>query len=456
MARIPLAGAFALALTLACHGSGPATETGDTAQDPQAAAESAGTSAVTAAPECPPPGPLVIMHCEGPGLVAPDPEGPGLESSDPADAALTLVRARFEQLPGWSDDSHADAISAFLASCARLDELDDSQLIGTGPYSGKARHWRRACKLAGELTAGDHEAARNFFEKQFKPYAAYGSEGPDGKMTGYYVQSLRASREKVGAYRFPIFARPPDLLEIRLSDFIDDGRSRRIWGRSDPETGEVSPYFKRAEFRARYSDEQAALLWLDSPVDAMAVEIEGSGKAILEDGTELWVAFAGKNGRRTVSRSGVMQALRAYEDSKGERTWSDADTRRFHEILDLKESMVFFEIESRAGAIGTQDVVLTPQRSLAVDRSLIALSTPIWIDTQAPDEPDGKRGDWRRLLIAQDTGGAIRGPVRGDIYWGHDDDAIAMGRRVSSSGRMWLLLPRGLEVKSLRKPPAPE
>lgn len=446
MARIHLV--VALALTIGCHDDGePTSAPVDDPADHTAGDSTApsGDQAVASAvaPACPPPAPPVVLPCEEPEI----------EPKIPDDAALTLVRARFDQLPGWRDDSHGDAVPAFLASCARLDQLDDRAPVGTGPYGGKARHWRRACKAASELPDGDHQAARAFFEKQFKPYAAHGSDGPDGKMTGYYVQALRGSREKGGAYRFPLFARPPDLLEIPLSEFIDDGRSRRIWGQTDPDTGAVVPYHKRAGFRARYSDDESALFWVDSPVDAMAVEIEGSGKAVLEDGTAVWLAFAGKNGRRTISRRGVMQALREFEASRGDRTWSQADTERFHEIIDLKESIVFFEFEPRAGAIGTQDVVLTPQRSLAVDRSFISLSTPVWIDTRAPGEPGGSQDDWRHLLIAQDTGGAIRGPLRGDIYWGHDEDAIAMGKRVSSSGRMWLLLPRGLRVKSRKKPP---
>jgi membrane-bound lytic murein transglycosylase A len=119
---------------------------------------------------------------------------------------------------------------------------------------------------------------------------------------------------------------------------------------------------------------------------------------------------------------------------------------RFHEIAEIKDSVVFFREEPRNGAIGTQDVVLTARRSLAVDRAVIPLSTPVWVDTTAPMSAGGKRGPFRQLLIAQDTGGNILGSVRGDIYWGDDRDAVAIGSRVNNRGQMWLLLPRSIRV----------
>jgi len=124
--------------------------------------------------------------------------------------------------------------------------------------------------------------------------------------------------------------------------------------------------------------------------------------------------------------------------------WSTPELARYHEILDQKTSMVFFEIEDRPGAIGTQNVILTPQRSLAVDRAVIPLSTPVWVTTTAPRTASGRHAKFRQLLIAQDTGGAIRGTIRGDIYWGDDAEALAIGKRVNGPGRMWLLLPKGL------------
>lgn len=422
-----------LLVATACRGSA--------APSPIAEAAELAPAAKTAL-ECPPrPSPIVVPCTE--------PEAGAVDDAITGDDKLTLVRTRFDKLPGWTEDSHSEAVPALLASCEKLAELDDNARVGTGPYGGRAKHWRRACAGARALEPGDDAAALEFFEKELRPYEAHGTTGPEGKMTGYYVQPLNASRTRSERYRFPLLARPPDLVEVQLSDFIGDGRSRRIWGRIDSRTGTLAPYLTRGEIReAGLMHGERVLLWVDDPVDAVAVEIEGSGKATLEDGTVLWVAFAGKNGRRGAGLGGVMRAVRELRETQGTRDWSDADIAQFYEITDLKESSVFFEIESRAGAIGTQDVVLTPRRSIAVDRAVISLSTPIWVDTRAPESAGGSQAAFQHLLIAQDTGGAIRGPVRGDIYFGDDRDALAMGSRVSSSGRLWLLLPRGLRVKS--------
>jgi membrane-bound lytic murein transglycosylase A len=135
------------------------------------------------------------------------------------------------------------------------------------------------------------------------------------------------------------------------------------------------------------------------------------------------------------SGQGTMQGIRA---------WFQAHPERYHEIVDQNPAKVFFDISPRAGAIGTQNVVLTPQRSMAVDRAVIAMSTPVWVDTKVRLTRKGKARPWRRLLIAQDTGGAILGPVRGDIYFGHDARAADIAGRTGGAGRMWLLLPRSI------------
>jgi membrane-bound lytic murein transglycosylase A len=362
------------------------------------------------------------------------------------DDVLTLADADFADLPGWADDKLAEAVPAFVASCAKLAELDDDARIGSGPFAGRAGEWRSACAAAARVPESDDAAARAFFEKEFAPYSARGRNGAEGKMTGYHVQTLRASRKRGGRYQFPLLSRPADLVSIQLSDFIEDGRSRRIWGRIDSKTGALVPYPTSAELRVEGIDDDDVLLWVDNPADAIGIEIEGSGIAKLEDGSVVMVAFAGKNGRRSGRLGSVSRAARKLDKDHGPGPWLQADLDRYWEIIDQKTSVVFFKIESRAGAIGTQDVILTPRRSLAVDRAVIALSTPVWVDTRAPSAAGGKHTAWRRLLIAQDTGGHILGTIRGDIFWGDDREAIAIARRVNGPGRMWLLLPRGLSV----------
>jgi membrane-bound lytic murein transglycosylase A len=365
------------------------------------------------------------------------------------DDKLQLSAARFSDLPGWTRDQHGDALMALLASCETLTAMDKDARVGTGPFGGKASHWLRACRAAKRVPVGDHKKAMRFFEKEFKVYATRGSAGSQGKITGYYVQPLRGSRTRKGRYQFPLYRRPADLVSVSLSDFVDDGRSRRIWGQMNDRGTKLLPYPERLAYRqARSQDESHVLLWVDDPGDAIAVEIEGSGQALLDDGSVIMVGFAGKNGRKSGKLGSIAKAMRALSAAHGSGPWSQKELARYQKIADEKTSIVFFKSDDRSGAIGSQNVVLTPQRSLAVDRAVISLSTPVWVDTRAPRSPKGPTAPYRRLLIAQDTGGAIVGTMRGDIYWGHDRDAVAMGKRVNNPGRMWLLLPRPLKVQT--------
>jgi membrane-bound lytic murein transglycosylase A len=405
-------------------------------------AERQGQTPAAAPAECPPVHQPIVLSC--------DDDEPGDATASTGDDKLSLVKTSFDRLPGWQADELADAVKAFLRSCAALAAMKDRERVGVSPYGGRARDWRRACKAAAEVPDGDHGAARAFFEAEFTPYEAHGKSGPKAKLSGYFVQEMRGSRTRKGKYRYPVLARPDDLVSIQLSEFIDDGRGRRIWGRYDEETGTIVPYPTRREIREQKLGKP--LIWVDDPVDALFAGIEGSGKAIMDDGSVLWIGFAGKNGRTYRGVGGTLRRLgelqRGQGTMNGIRAWFDAHPDRFQQITEVSESKVFFEIQEREGAIGTQEVILTPRRSLAVDRAVIALSTPVYVSTRAPTSARGRARPWHQLLIAQDTGGAILGPIRGDVYWGHDREAAAIGGRMGGSGKMWLLLPRGLKVKS--------
>lgn len=367
----------------------------------------------------------------------------------PSHDQLRLTRVTFKDLPGWAGDKHADAIPAFLRSCAKLAVLADDDPVGHDGHGGKAKHWRSVCARAAKLEAGDHAAARAFFESAFVPYRAAGKNGPVGKLTGYFVQELRASRTRRGTYQFPILARPKDLVMVDLSQFIRDGHGRRIWGRHDAK-GQLVPYYTRAEIRAgALAGQKLEIMYADDPVDVLFAHIEGSAKAIMDDGSVVWLEFDGKNGRgykgvgKLLEERGVL--VPPYDGTMpGIRKWFHDNPGKFDAIVDLNSSYVFFKESTQPGAVGSQDVILTARRSMAIDRAFIAHSTPIWVETKAPRP--GKPGSelWRSLLIAQDTGGGILGAVRGDIYWGDDATAEDIAGRMGGEGRYWLLLPKGV------------
>ena len=385
-----------------------------------------------------------------PGVAAAScPEVEASATSSTGDDALRLRPVRFADLPGWTEDRHAEALPALLASCEKIAALPARAPLGVSAYGGRARDWRAACAAARRVAPGDDAAARAFFETEFRPFAALGKGGAVGKLTGYHVQALRGSRTRHGRYQIPIFRRPADLVSVELSAFVPDGRGRRIWGRLDPATGALVPYPSRSELRRAPLDEKQVIVWVDDPVDAVFAEIQGSGKVALEEGGVMWIGFAGKNGHKFRGVGGILRRMGELQAGQGTmqgiRAWFAAHPERYHEIVDQNPAKVFFQVSPRPGAIGTQGVVLTPRRSMAVDRAVIALSTPVWVETKVRLSGARRAARWRQLLIAQDTGGAILGPVRGDIYWGDDAEAAEIAGRTGGPGRVWLLLPRALK-----------
>lgn len=367
----------------------------------------------------------------------------------PAHDQLKLTKVKYKDLPGWDDDKHSEAVPSFLRSCAKLAVLKDSDPVGHDGHGGTAKQWRSACDKAAKLKAGDNKAAKAFFEAEFVPWQAAGKKGPVGKLTGYFVQELNASRKKGGKYQIPILARPTDLVMVDLSKFIRDAHGRRIWGRHD-DKGELQPYYTRAEIRAgALAAQKLEIMYADDPVDVLFAHIEGSAKALMDDGTTVWLEFDGKNGR---AYKGVGKALKDRGELQapgsgtmpGIRKWFVDNPGKFDEVVDLNASYVFFKESTVPGAVGSQNVILTARRSMAIDRAFIAHSTPIWVETKAPNPGKPGSSPWRSLLIAQDTGGGILGAVRGDIYWGDDATAEDLGGRMGGEGTYWLLLPKGV------------
>jgi len=299
------------------------------------------------------------------------------------------------------------------------------------------------------VNKGDDAAARKMFEAEFVPWLAADDSGPDGKMTAYIVQELHASRTRHGKYQTPAYARPKDLVEIELTSFIRDGHGRRIWGKVDA-AGKLVPYYTRKQIRlGALANKGLELVYVDEPIDLLFAHIEGSAKALLDDGTVMWLDFAGKNGRHGRGLGSILKSKNAFQKPyngtmQGIHRWLEDHRGQWNEIVDQIASFVFFQKGSGDGPLGTQLAPLTAKRSLAVDRAFIALSTPIWVDTKAPVYKQKRMTPWRRLMIAQDTGGNIRGAVRGDLYFGDDAEAADTGGRMGGKGRFWLLLPNGV------------
>ena len=252
-------------------------------------------------------------------------------------------------------------------------------------------------------------------------------------------------------YTVPLHGRPADLVTVDLGAFRHDLEGRRIAGRVVD--GRLRPFESRAEIVAGALDDKAPVLaWLDDPIAAFFLHIQGSGRIVLAEGGELRVGFAGQNGHpyvaigRELIRRGAIARERISLQTI--RDWLKRNPDQAAEVMAVNRSYVFFHVLEGVGPVGAQGVVLTPGRSLAVDRRYLPLGAPLWLEARAPaPQPESPDRPLHRLMVAQDTGGAIRGPVRGDVFWGHGPDAEAVAGRMKHQGRYYLLLPRALLAK---------
>jgi membrane-bound lytic murein transglycosylase A len=370
--------------------------------------------------------PLILL----PGLfaaacapLAPCPQCPPAAVKPGAETAHYL-ETRFDALPGWPSAGLERSLRAFLAGCPRAAAL------------------AKPCALAAAVAPGDAQAARIFFETNFVPYALVSSAGPDsGLITGYYEPIIAGSRTQTAQHRFPIFGVPEDLVVVDLAAVNPEVRNLRLRGRVDGRR--LVPYPSRGEIDSR-GVPAPVIAWAADPVELFFLHIQGSGQVQLDDGQRIRVGFAEQNGHpyRSLGRYLVDRAELPLEQAsmQGIKAWAAANPGKLQEALNANPSYVFFrELGLAEGPLGALGVALTPEYSLAVDRRFVALGAAVYLATTYPASEERLE----RMMAAQDTGGAIRGAVRADFYWGTGAEAGAAAGRMRQQGRMWLLWPRG-------------
>ena len=381
---------------------------------------------------------------------------PEISPVRPSADRLHLRAASFADLPGWGVDRQGDGLRAFLRSCDKLLRRAASAGLG-GAIPGTAGAWHGACEAAGARDTRDHQAARLFFEDWFQPYAVLNNGREMGLFTGYFEPELQGSLTSGDGYDIALYRRPDDLVTVSLGRFREAMAGERIAGRVVD--GALLPYPTRAEIDSgALAGQRLELVWVNSAVDAFFLHIQGSGRVRLKDGGARRIAYAASNGqpylaigrglvaRGALTREGVtMQSIRA---------WLVANPAEAPAVMQENNSFVFFRWldgkTAELGPVGAQGVPLLAGRSLAVDRKFLPLGAPLWLVAEAPDsDPSKPDQTLRRLMVTQDTGGAIRGPVRGDVFWGTGRDAGEIAGRMKHQGRYWLLLPRDLDVQAL-------
>ncbi|MEX0808836.1 MAG: MltA domain-containing protein [Dongiaceae bacterium] len=387
---------------------------------------------------------FLLAACVG-GKAPPQPVEPAPAPAPTADGgdALYLTPATFDQLPGWSEDPMSSALPALLRSCQKLVESPPETPVGPNGFAGTVADWIPLCNTAWGLTPRDDIDMRAFMSRWFAPFLVSGADGADGLFTGYYEPELYGSLTPSPQYPVPLYRMPDDMVTVPLGPFRADLEGESIVGRVDGTR--FVPYYSHQEIdQGALAGRGLELLYIDDPIAAFFLHIQGSGRVFLADGTEMRVGYAGKNGRPYVAIGRVLadrgEIPLDQVSLQSIRAWLEANPDRAREVMYQNPSFIFFERIDGEGPIGAQGVVLTPSRSIAVDTRLLPLGVPLYVDTVWPAGVD-KGLPMRRLMIAQDTGGAIRGPVRGDIYWGSGDIAGDYAGQMKSQGRYYLLLP---------------
>lgn len=351
-------------------------------------------------------------------------------------AASKLIASAWTDLPGWAADDHAAALAAFVRSCEVL---------------GKREAWRQVCARATSSAKNPGAAARAFFEAHFRPHRMLTAEGEgEGLITGYYEPLLNGSRKQTARYRYPLYGVPDDLLIVDLAELHPELKGQRLRGRL--EGRRVVPYYSRAEIEARDGSSRADVLaWVDDPVELFFLQVQGSGQLRLDDSQRLRVGFAEHNGHpyRSIGRLLVERGELTLEQAsmQGIKAWARKNPHKLAPVLHHNARYVFFrELDARLpGPIGALGIPLTAERSLAIDPAHVPLGAPVYLSTSWPNS----KRVLERLMIAQDTGGAIRGALRGDFYWGFGDVAGARAGAMRQSGRMWILVPQAVAPEAL-------
>jgi membrane-bound lytic murein transglycosylase A len=363
-------------------------------------------------------------------------------------APTVLAPARFATMPGWTSADAGAALAAFRRSCDVILREPASHEMGGLGYAGRAGDWRQVCN---DAAAAPLAQARAWFEDRFAPFAIRVGATDGALFTGYYEPEIAASHTRHGDYATPVYGLPRDLVTADLGLFRPELTGQRITGRIVDQR--LMPLPVRAQIDAEGLDDAPVLLYARDAVAVFFLHIQGSGRASFDDGTMLRLAYAGQNGRpytpigRVLIQNG--QIDRAHLSMQSIRSWLQAHPVAAQRVMDSDQSYVFFRElplgDAKLGSPGSEGVPLAAQASIAIDPAMHPLGAPMFLATEAPaPDPGQPQRAFACICIAQDTGGAIKGGLRADVFWGFGADAESIAGRMKSTGRLYVLLPKSL------------
>jgi membrane-bound lytic murein transglycosylase A len=367
---------------------------------------------------------------------------------------LGLKVAAFHNLPGWDSANLKQSLRTFQTSCQAFLKQDPDKQVGSDAVAMQVKDWQPACEAAMKVNPKRLKKVKNYFQTWFLPVQFYEGKPVKGLFTGYYMPLLKGSLKRSKQFNVPLYKLPRDLVMVDLNLFDLDLKNKKIIGRVVE--NRLIPYYTRAEITKGAIKKKAdVLLWIESPIDRLFLEIQGSGVVALQDGSQMYVGYDGQNGAPYTAIAGVlikkgvmtkdtasMQAIKRYlTENPAEMT----------SVINENKSFVFFKELNLKGALGSQGVALTPGYSLAIDKQWIPMGAPLWLNTTHPDHNAlDTNKPFKRLMVAQDTGGAIKGTVRGDVFWGSGKRATAIAGHMKNEGYYWLLLPRPVVERTMK------
>ncbi|MFA7679101.1 MAG: MltA domain-containing protein [Pigmentiphaga sp.] len=360
------------------------------------------------------------------------------------------VKTSWQHLPGWQQEDFSGLWKGLLANCRSVLLRTGSTPPQHAPAVVDSYAWQRSCAAARQLGATpDAAAIRQFLETWLEPWnVRQGTQEARSIATGYYEPVVHASRQPEGLYQWPLLEVPKDLLTIDLGRLYPELVGKRVRGKVVG--NRVVPYDTRGELD-QPERRPPSIVYVNDPVEAFFLQIQGSGRAVINTGAEqgkvIRLAYADHNGHPYVSigkwlvDQGEMPLSQA--SMQGIKAWAQQNPNRVKTLLNVNPGMVFFREEPipdpEVGPNGAFGLPLTPRRSIAVDPSIVPLGSLAYLSTTFP----GSQQPFNRVMLAQDTGGAIKGAARVDVFWGFGDEAGDIAGKMKNPSRLWVLWPKG-------------